>query len=146
MFSTFLSTKSRKSPIYLPYNASKSCFLFYPTFSPPSYLASNEIEDMTNVCTLPSLRLLDLGYNSIRHITGVQSLSRLQKLFLGRNKIETISVFSSQNVSFRDWRDFICTFSISKATEFALRAVSRRSSIFRNCIFRDGGGDEISRV
>ena len=49
---------------------------------------------MTNVCTLPSLRLLDLGYNSIRHITGVQSLSHLQKLFLGRNKIETISVFS----------------------------------------------------
>ena len=94
---------------------------------------------MTNVCTLPSLRLLDLGYNSIRHITGVQSLSHLQKLFLGRNKIETISVFSFTNVSFRDWRDFTCAFSISKATEFARRAVSRRSSIFRNCIFRDGG-------
>lgn len=93
---------------------------------------------MTNVCTLPSLRLLDLGYNSIRHITGVQSLSHLQKLFLGRNKIETISVFSFTNVSFRDWRDFTCIFSISKATEFARRAVSRRSSILRNCIFRDG--------
>ena len=55
---------------------------------------------MTNVCTLPSLRLLDLGYNSIRHITGVQHLSNLQKLFLGRNKIETISVFFSLKTLF----------------------------------------------
>lgn len=52
---------------------------------------------MTNVSTLPSLRLLDLGYNSIRHITGVQHLSHLEKLFLGRNKIETISVVLTQN-------------------------------------------------
>ena len=91
---------------------------------------------MTNVCTLPSLRLLDLGYNSIRHITGVQSLSRLEKLFLGRNKIETISVFFIQIVSFRDCRDFAFAFSISRATGFARRAALRPSSISRNCIFR----------
>ena len=47
---------------------------------------------MTNVATLPSLRLLDLGYNVIRHITGVDKLTNLRKLFLGRNKIEEISV------------------------------------------------------
>ena len=97
MFSTFLSTKSKKFPIYLPYNAWKSCFSLLLCTLFHRYLASNDIEDMTNVSTLPSLRLLDLGYNSIRHITGVQHLSHLEKLFLGRNKIETISVVLTQN-------------------------------------------------
>ena len=45
---------------------------------------------MTNVCTLPSLRILDLGYNGIRHITGLSSLHNLRQLYLGRNKIEEI--------------------------------------------------------
>ena len=56
------------------------------------YLASNKIEDMSNVCTLPSLKTLDLGYNHIRHIAGLSGLKNLRQLYLGRNKIEKIEV------------------------------------------------------
>lgn len=58
-----------------------------------SYLASNKIEDMHNIATLPNLRSLDLGYNHIRKIEGLTGLPNLKQLYLGRNKIEKISVF-----------------------------------------------------
>ena len=57
------------------------------------YLASNKIEDMKNVATLPNLRILDLGYNHIRKIEGVSGLKNLRQLYLCRNKIECISVY-----------------------------------------------------
>ena len=71
------------------------------------YLASNKIEDMKNVATLPNLRILDLGYNHIRKIEGVSGLKNLRQLYLGRNKIECISVYRIEiNMIYRGWRIF----------------------------------------